>query len=323
MNFKDAFEILQIDFIKITYQDLTLNYLKKQYRKMALKHHPDKNGNTKESNEKFKKINEAYDYLNREIKHLKQTDFHNDENFNNEENDEIFNNQDKDIYFNVLKNFISSVMECNYTDIITKIVNDILITGKQISLKLFEGLDKDTALNIFYFLSKYRSVIHLDNELLDNVRQIVINKYENVELYILNPSINDLLQNNFYKLYVLNELYLVPLWHNESYYDGSGCEIIVICEPELPKEIQLDDDNNLYIEKNINAYTELPNMILHSNENKIEIKIGNKILLIPVSSLYIKKEQYFTFKNEGISKEKKNLYDVEDKSDIIVKISII
>jgi hypothetical protein len=91
----------------------------------------------------------------------------------------------------------------------------------------------------------------------------------------------------------------------------------------LPKEIQLDDDNNLYIEKNINAYTELPNMILNSNENKIEIEIGNKILLIPLSSLYIKKEQYFTFKNEGISKEKKNLYDVEDKSDIIVKISII
>ena len=283
---------------------------------MALKHHPDKNGNTKESNEKFKKINEAYDYLNKE---LKETNLYHDE-----ESDEVsFNNQDKDIYFNVLKNFISSVMKGKYTDIITKIVNDILITGKQLSLKLFEDLDKDTALNIFYFLSKYRSIIHLNNELLDKVRQIVVNKYENVELYILNPSINDLLQNNFYKLYVSNELYLVPLWYNESYYDGSGCEIIVICEPELPREIQLDDDNNLYIEKTINAHTELPNMILHSNENKIEIKIGNKILLIPLSNLYIKKKQYFTFKNAGISKVKNNLYDVEDKSDIIVKINII
>jgi hypothetical protein len=317
MNYKDAFETLQIDFIKITYQDLTLDYLKKQYRKIALKHHPDKNGNTKESNENFKKINEAYDYLKKEIKHLKQEDFY------NEEDDEIFNNPDKDIYFNVLKNFITSVMECKYTDIITKIVNDILITGKQISLKLFEDLDKDTALNIFYFLSKYRKIIHLNNELLDNVRQIVVNKYENVELYILNPSINDLLQNNFYKLYVSNELYLVPLWYNESYYDGSGCEIIVICQPELPEEIQLDDDNNLYIEKKINAHTELPNMILCSNENKLEIEVGNKNLLIPLCNLYIKKEQYFTFKNVGISKVKKNLYDVEDKSDIIVKISII
>jgi hypothetical protein len=158
---------------------------------------------------------------------------------------------------------------------------------------------------------------------LDIIRNILVKKYDDVQIYKLNPSINDLINNNLYKLYVDDDLYLVPLWHNESYFDGSGCEIIVICEPELPEEIQLDDNNNLYIEKKINAHTELPNMILHSNENKLEIEIGNKILLISLSDLYIKNEQYFTFKNAGISKVKKNLYDVEDKSDIIVKISII
>ena len=35
---------------------------------MALQNHPDKNGNTPESNEKFRQINEAYNYLKREIK---------------------------------------------------------------------------------------------------------------------------------------------------------------------------------------------------------------------------------------------------------------
>ena len=39
---------------------------------------------------------------------------------------------------------------------------------------------------------------------------------------------NDLINNNVYKLHVNNELFLVPLWNNESYYDSSGCEIIVI-----------------------------------------------------------------------------------------------
>jgi curved DNA-binding protein CbpA len=318
MDHEIAFKILQIDLIKIKYQDLTLDHLKKQYRKMALKYHPDKNGNTKESNENFKLINEAYNYLKKEIKNLKTKDIYYHED-NDEDNDDFDNN----IYLNVLKNFVTSVIEGKYIDIITKIVNDILIAGKKISLKLFEDLDKDTALNIFSFLSKYKSILNLNDELLDNVRQIVVNKYENVELYILNPSINDLLQNNFYKLYVSNELYLVPLWHNESYYDGSGCEIIVICEPQLPKEIQLDDDNNLYIEKLIDAHNELPNMILNSKKDEIEVEIGNKVLFIPLSNLYIKKEQYYTFKNEGISKIKNNLYDVNDKTDIVVKITII
>jgi len=138
------------------------------------------------------------------------------------------------IYLNVLKNFIKSVLESKYTDTMFSIISDILSRGKQISLKIFEELDKDSVLQIYNFLSKYRSVIHFSNELIGQIREIVLSKYDNVEIYRLNPNINDLLDNNFYKLYIGDQLYLVPLWHNESYYDGSGCEIIVICEPELP-----------------------------------------------------------------------------------------
>ena len=32
MDYKDAFNILEIDFNKIKYEDLTLEYLKKQYK---------------------------------------------------------------------------------------------------------------------------------------------------------------------------------------------------------------------------------------------------------------------------------------------------
>jgi len=313
MDYKDAFKILEIDFNKIKYEELTLEYLKKQYKKMALKYHPDKNGNTTESTEKFKDINEAYNYLKRELRYLKPEDFNSEEEENTDD--------DQFIYLNVLKNFVKSVFENKYLDIVAKIISDILNAGKQISIKVFEDLDKDTVLNIYHFLSKYKNVLHLSNDLLEEVRGIVLHKYDNIEIYKLNPSINDLMDNNFYKLYVSDQLYLVPLWHNEIYYDGSGCEIIVICEPELPSGIIIDDDNNLYIDVEISIYNDLPDML--SNNWNISIDIGNKIFSIPLSNLYLKKEQYYTLKNQGISKIKNNIYDVNEKSDIIVKIKFI
>ena len=63
MDIKKALEILEINN-----NELTLKTLKKNYHRLALQKHPDKNGNTYESNETFKEINEAYHYLKREIK---------------------------------------------------------------------------------------------------------------------------------------------------------------------------------------------------------------------------------------------------------------
>ena len=313
--YKDAFEILEIDFTSTKYEDLSLEYLKKQYRKLALKNHPDKNGNTHESNEKFQKINEAYHYLKREIKHLNYDDIEND--IKGEDDNSV----NSSLYSDILKGFMKTVFEGKYNELLTKIVNDIITAGKRTSVKLFDDLDKDTAFNIYTFLSNNRSILHLSQEILEVIREIVVKKYDNVDVYKLNPSINDLLNNNLYKLYVHDDLYLVPLWHNESYFDGSGCEIIVICEPELPEGIQIDDDNNIFITKEIYGYSDLLNMILLNKS--IQITIGEKEYDIPVSNLYMKREQYYRIKNEGLSKVKRDIYDVSEKSDIIVKIVII
>jgi curved DNA-binding protein CbpA len=69
MDYKKAFYILEI-----THNDFSYEYLKKQYHKLSLKHHPDKNGNTYESTERFKEINEAYFYLKTELKYLDVND---------------------------------------------------------------------------------------------------------------------------------------------------------------------------------------------------------------------------------------------------------
>jgi DnaJ-class molecular chaperone len=309
MNYKNAFEILEIDLSIVSYNNITIEYLTKQYRKLALKNHPDKNGNSAESNEKFKKINEAYQYLKREIKHLNSTNLQEDTNF---ESEESF------IYFDILKEFTKTMFEGTYNELLSKIVQDIMNAGKKISVKLFDELNKDAALNIYIFLSNHRSTLHLSSDILDNIREIVVKKYDNVEIYKLNPSIYDIMNNNIYKLYINEELFLVPLWHNESYYEmSSGNEIIVLCEPELPKNINLDDDNNICT----NIEIKIDNNMFQ-NSIPIKINIADKEFCIPLSELFIKSEQVYRIKNEGISKTKKDIYDIREKTDIIVKIHL-
>lgn len=57
MNFKDYYEILGVK------KDVSTDDIKKAYRKLALKYHPDKNPNDKSAEDKFKEINEANEVL--------------------------------------------------------------------------------------------------------------------------------------------------------------------------------------------------------------------------------------------------------------------
>ena len=304
MNYKKALQILEIDLTYTNSNDITLEYLNKQYRKLALKNHPDKNGNTPESNETFKKINEAYHFLKREISLYNEDD--------NIESDK------SSLYCDILKGFMETFFLGKYDDLLSKIVNEIVNTGKKISIKLLDDLDKETAFRLYSFLSSNRSVFHLSQEILDNIRENVIKKYDNVEIYKLNPSIHDLLNNNVYKLHVNGALFLVPLWHNECYFDSSGTEIIVICDPELPVGVMIDDDNNILIDYEIDIVHELPEML--NNHKPIAIQLGDKKFDIKLLNLHIKREQFYKIRNQGISKIKKDIYDISEKSDIIVKI---
>lgn len=69
MDYKDYYKILGVD------KSADKDGLKKAYRKLARKHHPDVNPGDKASEEKFKEINEAYEVLSDPEKRKKYDQF--------------------------------------------------------------------------------------------------------------------------------------------------------------------------------------------------------------------------------------------------------
>jgi DnaJ-class molecular chaperone len=313
MDYKKAIEILEID--KNLNENLTLDYLKKKYHKMALLNHPDKNGNTIESNEKFKKILEAYNYLREDINIINEI---NNEYYENK-NDQYDNNINNTEYFSLLKIFMSSIFKNKNTNQIQ--INDIIesiVNGcKNISFKLFEKLNKESIADIYVFLSKYKNILHISPEIINNIKEIIKNKYSNDQVFILNPNINDLLENNIYKLKIDDQIYFVPLWHDEVYFEApDGNEIIVRCIPELPDNMYIDENNNIIIS------LEIPfDFSLFREKTKV-INIGKKTIELNYSELFIQQFQYYYFYNCGISKiNEKDIYSIENRSNIIINIS--
>ena len=145
---------------------------------------------------------------------------------------------------------------------------------------------------MFSFLCKYHSILHLDNSILEQVKEIVAKKFENVQVFLLNPSLKDLLWDNLYKLKVEDSVYLVPLWQNEVYFDGKKDEIIVRCVPDLPERVLLDEHNGLHI------YIERPFKLEYLDTNRLSFEIEGKTFEIP--NLEFKRTHTYFLSDQGI-----------------------
>jgi len=298
MNSNLAREIIGFD----ENEPITRDELKRKYRRLALQFHPDKNGNSVESAENFKMIHDAYEYL--QIYIVSQTDHETPSNTASESSDD---------YMTMLQKFIESIIQSpNMSDIIKEIV----MNGcKKMSTRLFENMSKDTSIELLAFISKHRNILHIDPDTILCVREIILEKYKNDQIYILNPSLDDLLENNVYKLDIDGKIYLVPLWHSEVYFDGSGCDIIVQCIPDLPANMFIDENNALHV--NINA----PFTISLLDSPIVLFKMGKQTFPLQVQ---FKKTQTCYLHNQGISIiDEKNMYNIFPKGGVYVKITFV
>jgi curved DNA-binding protein CbpA len=293
MNYNDACIILDLS------KNFTEKDLKQKYYMKALLYHPDKNKDS-DANDRFREILEAYNYLNN----------YNRNNKNNKNNN--LNTSDEKSYINILDKFLDGLLnkDTNIQELISIINNKY----SELTIELLNHFSKSTLLRFNKFITEYSDILHINKDTLNKFNFIIKEHIKDDIIEIINPTLDNLINNDIYKLTYNSDIYYIPMWHHELIYELSNNLLIINCEPELPDYITLDPYNNLYVSLSTEVKSILKN-------DSIIINIGEKKYEIPINKLYIIYYQRYSFISEGISYiDTKNIYNIENRGNIYVDI---
>ena len=296
MNLKKACNIFTINIDELN--NISLDELKSKYRAGILKYHPDKS-TCDDSNEKFIEIHEAYHFL---LKHKQYTE---------EEEEHISSSDDsieKEEEYNI-KNIFTLFSSSN--PYMYQILSKLLVSlWENNSISYLKKLDSTNLMKIHQIIKT-----HFPNlKVLKTIEKVLAEKTEGI-IY-LNPNLDDLLEDNIYKLRLDGETYIVPLWHNELVYEHGSNEIIIQCCPILDQNIEIDENNHLYV------YVRLNIKDVFDNKN-IKVKLTEKRTLEFDSQLLklTSSPQKIIWYNQGISQiNEKSIYDISIKQNIILVV---
>ena len=299
--------------VKTACENLELNMpfdermLKKQYHKMALKYHPDKNKEIG-AEDRFKMIGSSYTFLSTQLnlKHSEETE----------------NCQYNDILNSFIRFFYSDKNEnSDYSSVFYRIISKLTVNFNETLLdELCSEIDSSILTDLYEFIKKYETMLNIDKKVIDSLRKymLVRNTESNANIYIVNPKLDDLFENNIHKVTIREKTIYVPMWHSELVYEFDKSEFVVKCIPDLPEHVNIDERNNLhvYLKLRFDSILMIPEILF---------KLGSKReYTINVSELHIKQNQIYILRNKGISLiNEKNVYDDSRRSNIVVHIEFM
>ena len=325
MKLSEAITLLNITNYTIhNIKNISYNELKKHYHIQCLIYHPDKNITNEESTLIFQNINHAYNILKELIIVKEETINYDSINTNNANT----NNANTDDYNYYILNFINFILNyySNSTNTINIDISNIKhYANSHIKTVLANLLDNFSIVileDLYIFLLKYKKECcsendtnAISNNIITIIKTLLQEKLSKYNIYILTPTIGNLLNSDIYKLEVNNDIIYIPLWHNELNFENN----IIKIDPLLDNNITLDSDNNIHY-----TYTDsFHNIIdlLKTNNGTLTINIENHSFNIIIGDLTFSKYQIYSIKNQGLSKiNTYNILDNSYKSDIIFHI---
>ena len=204
----------------------------------------------------------------------------------------------------------------NY-NIINTIFKNIILECEDKTLSFLSNVNKHNLSNIINIIKKYKSIFIFNDELINRLDELYNNKINNEEHIVLNPLIDDLLEDNVYKFQCDNEQFIIPLWHAEVYFTDNEKEIHIYCNPLLPSNINIDCDNNIFISIRENV----KNIF---DKEKYYFNIGKQVYHIDNHLIKMLSYQEIILKNKGISKiNSSNILNNKNRGDIIIKLNLI
>lgn len=268
MNYQRAFKVLEIDEHYADKNRMTIEIVRKQYKMLALKWHPDRN-KAIDAAERYREIKDAHDFLL-------------------EKGSEGTGSERPQSYTSVASNFFETLYNNEHFQrrIFHPLLMKVTTLCEEKALAFILRLDADRATKLLTMIETYKTTLHFSDAFFEKVRGHI----EGKQSIVLNPNIDDLMQSNVYRL---SEGIIAPLWHPLLEYEKEG--LMVHCLPELPDNMWIDDDDENTLNVEITETVENIWKMGH-----LEISIGKEKKRVEMSNLKLKQSQIVELKGQGI-----------------------